>query len=165
MFDALRYFPAALQAGIVLYGLASFLWLQPLFEQRYTAKVILPQCEAKLSAIAIAEQRKIERERRARDNLLETYRRAMEPLSQMPGMDVLDDLLAHGDIESISPPSGVDALGRCGCGAGKVLDQHWLPVLLHVMSARTYTPSVMATFLPAATDIAASDECGSEGSS
>src|SRR5690554_1167386 len=107
MSELLRFFPPALQAGVVFYGLGCFLWLQPLFESRYPARFVIPQCEAVLGKVAEAARREVERKRLTQDRLFDVYRRTMEPFRSLQGMELLDDVvsdLALPDLPGSSSP-------------------------------------------------------------
>ncbi|MBS7537749.1 hypothetical protein [Ancylobacter lacus] len=142
-----KIFPPALLAGLLLYAGITALWLQPLVERRLADRVYIPQCEAgliKAQSRARAEQ---DGKRNAARQMMDMFRSS--PLGQFPGFNEMMEqgrVLAEAGVPEL-PSAGIDHSSRCACAVSSAFDAARLPMLLHVMSLRTYQPAAL-TALP-----------------
>lgn len=147
MLEPLRYFPPALQAGLLLYGLVCFFWLQPLVEHRMADRTLNPHCEAVVMQWKGEVHNKATRELRKRRSALDAYKRVLDEFAAIPGgeglSEILDDLVEPGLADETSHKPERE-LGACATAVATAFDQIRLPMFLHVATARQYRPASVA---------------------
>ncbi|MBP0614241.1 hypothetical protein [Jiella mangrovi] len=141
MFERLTHlFPPALLAGLAIYGGVCFLWLQPMVERRLAARNYIPACER---GLLVAAKARDNRQRQAEDDvglLLDMLRQT--PFGQIPGaMEPVERMGEYARRKARLPERTIDHSSLCACAVGTAFAGQSLPMLLHVMSGRTYRPA------------------------
>lgn len=164
MFDSMltKLFPAAMVGGLVLYLLATMLWLQPLVESRMAEKYLIPSCEANLATSESTTPVKID----SRRGELQMLIRMLEDsgLAALPMIQSQIDM-ARSQLRAMSPSrlriTSVERASACSCAADKAFEAiHFPTMTLHVATARTYTPAAVNNLDQSTRTVALSGQCG-----
>ncbi|EFO34077.1 hypothetical protein TRICHSKD4_0566 [Roseibium sp. TrichSKD4] len=156
-----RLFPPALLAGLIVYGAATMLWLQPIVEKRLAEKRLIPQCEASLQYAEKTTSPPNNEKFRQAQIVIQMYENS--PLGNMPG--VKESLeAAKRMVEQMRPQkfrmSKIDRSSICGCAVDTAFDGMGLKMTLHVASLRTHTPKSLGSIDQNIMAIASNGQCG-----
>jgi len=154
-----RLFPPALLGSLAVYGTVTFIWLQPIVENRMAEKHLIPQCEVNLQQAENATPIPDDPKRRELEMLIRMY----ETMGRVPMLDGIVDELKR-QLQYMQPSrmriSSIDRTNICGCAVDNALEDLGLKMTLHVGSLRTHTPKALNSIDQTVLSIAGSGQCG-----
>jgi len=156
-----RLFPPALLGSLVVYGAVTFVWLQPIVENRLAEKHLIPQCEANLQHAEDSTPVPDDPKRRELEMVIRMYEGT--GLGQIPMMGGMIDELKR-QLQNMQPSrlriSKIDRSNICGCAVDNALEKLGLQMTLHVTSLRTHTPNALKSIDQSILAIAGQGTCG-----
>jgi hypothetical protein len=165
MFDTIfKIVPPSLLFSGALYAGVCALWLQPLVEQRLADRTYVPQCEAGVLHARTEHQDQIQQERESKQSAINLYKDLLGDLGELPGVERITEMvedLAGASLPELPTSRAIASSSPCSCAVGAAFEAIKLPMLLHVMSARTYQPAALQSLPHAVSGIATSGQCGS----
>lgn len=162
MLDSLfKLLPPSLLFGVVLYAGVCSLWLQPLIERRLAEKVYVPQCEARVLEARASALDEVHQERRRKQSAVDLYKDLLGDLGELPVFEQITEMVEEAAGDQVSSGLRSASSGSpCGCAAAAAFESIRMPMLLHVMSVRSYAPAALQSLPQTLAGIAASGQCG-----
>lgn len=156
-----RLFPPALLAGLIIYLGITLLWLQPLVEQRWAEKELIPQCEANLQHAENSTPTPDNPRKRHLEGLINMYEES--GMDKIPFVKQIIEM-ATQEIHVMQPKrlrvSAIERTGICSCSVDKSFADSHLQMMLHVASFRTHLPSSIKNINQSTIANAQSGICG-----